>query len=142
MTPEDNGRRRLRHAAERAASHPFYLAYALAVYQQSESLDDASLARFLGCQEADLPLLALCRRPGAVGEDEFGVDVAQIVSRHSVRRERLIHLLRQVEFLHAAQGAPALSATFNPQPHSSLLLAAQDRESNQGIASEDDEEML
>ncbi len=53
----------LEKLARRAANEAFFLASVLRDYAQSEELDDAGLARVLGCRALDLPLLRLCRAP-------------------------------------------------------------------------------
>ena len=117
----------LSRAASRAASRKFYLASAFAAYRRSEDLDEAALADFLGGALPTLNLLCLCRRPGALGEAEFGSDLDQITSRFSVRRDRLAVLLREAEFLEALQPQKPPVQTYQTRRRSSLLLAAQDR---------------
>ena len=122
MTPEKTP---LERAAERSEADPFYMASALAAYRRSEGIDAPAMAETLDCAPADLPLLALCRKPGAVGEGEFGADVANLVRRFGLNRAALIRVLRQEKFLLAASKPPA-AVTFrtNAPP---MLLAAQDR---------------
>lgn len=129
MTPETTPEEKTpqERLAERAAADPFYMASALSAYRQAEGLDAPALADFLGCAPADLPRLALCRKPGAVGESEFSADVAHLTERFGLRRLPLIRLLRQEAFLQAASASPSASfRTESSRPP--LLLAAQDRE--------------
>ena len=123
MTPEKTPEGR---TAERAEADPFYMASALAAYRRSEGLDPPALAEVLGCTPADLTALALCRKPGAIGEGEFGADVAQLVLRFGLIRIALVRLLRQEKFLQAA-GTPPPTTTFRTSVPTPMLLAAQDR---------------
>jgi hypothetical protein len=75
----------LNRLAARLASDPFFLASALAAYQQRHGLDDAGLATRLGCHVVTLTNLRLCRRPGAEIQEEvariaerFGLDAAAL----------------------------------------------------------------
>lgn len=132
MTPEKTSQERL---AERAAADPFYMASALSAYGQAEGLDAPALAEFLGCAPADLPRLAVCRKPGAIGEGEFNADVARLVARFGLHRLPLIQMLRQEAFLQAA--ATPTQASFRTEaPRPPLLLAAQDREVEDAEAEE------
>jgi len=123
MTPEKTPDQRI---AERAEADPFYMASALAAYRRSEGLDAPALAEVLGCTPADLTALALCRKPGSIGEGEFGADVAQLVRRFGLIRVVLVRLLRQEKFLQAA-GSPPPTVTFRTNVPVPMLLAAQDR---------------
>jgi hypothetical protein len=123
MTPEKTP---LERAAERSEADPFYMASALAAYRRSEGMDALAVAEVLGCAPADLPLLALCRKPGAVGEGEFGADVAHLVRRFGLNRAALVRVLRQEKFLLAAAVPPA-AVTFRTNARPPMLLAAQDR---------------
>jgi hypothetical protein len=127
----------LRRAAERARNNSFYLASALAAYQESENLDDEALAEFLGCAPSALPSLALCRQPGAVGEAEFRNDVEQLIARFNVRLDSLVQLLREAEFLEALRSRPPTSTRIQTDSHAGLLLAAQDR--SEGVDKQDQE---
>ena len=53
----------LAHAAQQAIQHAFLMARPLASYRDRHALDDAALARYLGCSVSSLHGLALCRRP-------------------------------------------------------------------------------
>ena len=123
MAPEKTPEERI---AERAEADPFYMASALAAYRRSEGLDAPALAEILGCTPPDLTALALCRKPGVIGEGEFGADVAQLVLRFGLIRVALVRLLRQEKFLQAA-GSPPPTTTFRTSVPTPMLLAAQDR---------------
>jgi hypothetical protein len=83
--------------AARLSDDRFFLASALADYQRRHGLDDAALARELGCDPAALTLLRLCRRPGAAEpgrpteqdvtdiSERFGIDAAAL--RRGRRRD-------------------------------------------------------
>ncbi len=125
MTPEKTPEERL---VDRAEADLFYLASALAAYRRAEGLDASALAEFLGCAPADLPRLALCRKPGTLGEAELNADVAHLVARFGLHRLPFIRLLRQEAFLQAA-APPSVTAAFRTDAaRPPLLLAAQDRE--------------
>jgi hypothetical protein len=71
--------------AARCAADPFFLASALAAYQQRHALGDAGLAAVLGCPVAMLTQLRLCRRPGAATPGRtIEEDVATIAQRFGV----------------------------------------------------------
>lgn len=117
----DAGPALLRRAAERAADRPPFLASALLAYAHAEGLDDAGLAARLGCPDADLPALLLCRRPqGAT----FAADVQRIAERFGLQPFRLAEAIRVVE------GVAALRAAHDAadgRPPDGLLAAARDR---------------
>ena len=123
MAPEKTPEQRI---AERAEADPFYMASVLAAYRRSEGLNALAMAEVLGCTPADLTALALCRKPGAMGEGEFGADVAQLVRRFDLTRFALVRLLRQEKFLQAA-GSLTPTVTFRTNVAPPMLLAARDR---------------
>jgi hypothetical protein len=53
----------LHRAGQRAAAHPFFLAFRLSVYQQAQNLGDEQLAEALNCSLDALARLRLCRMP-------------------------------------------------------------------------------
>jgi hypothetical protein len=61
----------LSNLARQAASKPEFVASRLAAYQQVNTLEDATLAKQLGCSLDDLTHLRLCAlpRPGHFEED-------------------------------------------------------------------------
>ena len=120
---EEPGPSLLRRAARRAENDPFYMASALSAYKEAEELDDAALARFLGCSEHDLLSLALCRRPGLAPPAGFGEDITSLVNRFPLDAEHLVHLVRRAEFLDAMRQTAISLGEDQPQ-----LLAAEDRE--------------
>lgn len=79
----------LDHLAARVASDPFFLAFALAVYQERHQLDDAALAALLGCDADTLTVLRLCRRPGGSPQFTADEDLAVLAERFRVDAEAL-----------------------------------------------------
>jgi hypothetical protein len=71
----------LDHMAARCAQDPYFLASALATYQQRHDLDDAALSALLGCDLAVLTPLRLCRRPGAAVPRWTAEEDVEIISR-------------------------------------------------------------
>jgi hypothetical protein len=93
--------------AARCASDPFFLASALAAYQQRHGLDDAALAAALGCAPAVLTQLRLCRRPGeAEPSRTVEEDVAQIAGRFGIDPAALRRAVEEAADL-SAGGSPA-----------------------------------
>lgn len=123
MIPEKTPLERM---AERSEADPFYMASALAAYRRSEGINVPAMAETLDCAPAGLPLLALCRKPGVMGEGEFAADVAHLVRRFGLNRAALIRVLRQEKFLLAA-AVPLAAVTFRTNILAPMLLAAQDR---------------
>ena len=103
--------------ANRVADDPFFLASALALYAQSEELDDAGLSRFLGCPMEMLPMVRLCRMP--VGEmPGFQQDVERITLRFGLNADALAEAVRRGQVLQRLRlGSAAAPGT---------LLAARD----------------
>lgn len=113
------GRRLLGLAANRAARRDFYLASALDAYKSIHGLDDASLARELGCDLDSLDRLRLCRRP-SVESAGFRTDVQAIADRFSVDALALAQLLRELSSVEVMRGAETGQG-------SAILMAARDR---------------
>lgn len=114
----------LAHAADRARARPFFLAGALARYQESERLDAAGLAAYLGCAPVALDRLGLCRRPADADPAAFRRDIDALARHFALDGSRLAALLRHVAALDALAGAAASEAA-DP---TGQLLAARDRE--------------
>lgn len=89
----------LARIAQLARAHPSYVAYALAQFQEDESLDDAALAAYLQCEESMLVRLALCGLPRPA--PQFVDDVQQIAASTGANPMCLMRLLRTVEARHA-----------------------------------------
>lgn len=86
----------LKRLARRAEKDRKFLAFVLAEYAQSEGLDDAGLARALGCTEETLTGVRLCRPPRAEAAD-FRADVREIADYFSLDAVRLAEVIRQGE---------------------------------------------
>lgn len=108
----------LKRLARRVENDPRFLAGLLTEYARSEGLDEAGMARELGCEEAILTGLRLCRAPRPEAAD-FRQDVRQIAEHFSLDAVRLAEILRQGEAFRLLQqggvGAPG------------FLMAARDR---------------
>src|SRR5215216_1154759 len=100
----DRGSPFFRRAVERARREPGFLGAVLAEYQARLGLDDAALAAELGCAEAHLADLALCRPPRA---ERFRADLEQIAGRLGLDPLPLARVLRLAGALGAlADAAP------------------------------------
>ena len=100
--------------ARRVENEPFFLASTLAMFAQSETLDDKALCSFLRCPWESFAMLCLCRtpdeEPSAFQRDvqriaeRFGADVDALTE--AVRRGQALQRLRQA----AAAGGTLLAA--------------------------------
>jgi hypothetical protein len=106
-----------RHAADR----PFFLAWLLSAYAQSEGLDDAGLAKALGCSPQTLTMLRLCRAP-RTDAAEFREDVRCIAERFAIEPMALAEAVKRGRVVRGMRAAAAEAAT---------LMAARDREEGQ-----------
>ncbi len=109
----------LRHAAERAAEHQFFVASVLLPWARAEGLDDAALAARLGCSVEVLPRLLLCRRPDPEPA-AFQADVTRIAEGLGIPLVPLVETLRLAE---------TLAALREQADAAGGLAAARDRES-------------
>jgi transcriptional regulator with XRE-family HTH domain len=114
----------LRHAAQRALQHPFFLAADLEDFRQQRGMQEADLARFLQCTHQTLPRLALCRRPNPESP-AFYSDIQRIASALGVDPTSLVRLIREVTALRALQESGPAAST---ETGRGLLLAARDAE--------------
>ncbi|HZU05402.1 MAG TPA: hypothetical protein VFB73_05475 [Chloroflexota bacterium] len=105
-------------AAERAATHPFFLAALLLPYAQAEGLGRAELAARLGCSPEALPKLLLCRQPRS-DPGAYRTDVERIAAAFGLEAERLAATLRLAQALQALRAADQAAGQ---------LAAARDRE--------------
>jgi hypothetical protein len=112
----------LQRAAQRASQRPFFMASALAVYQELYQLGENGLARFLDCPQAALPKLALCRLPNTT-TSSFRAEVERIASYSGVNSVRLAQLLREVESTSVLHDARHHQDT---TPGQGTLMAARD----------------
>ena len=108
----------LKRLAARVESDPSFLASLLSEYARAEGLDDAGLARDLGCKEDDLTGVRLCRapRPDPAG---FREDVRRVAERFSLDADRLMGVVREAEALRRLREGGAAAPGF--------LMAARDR---------------
>jgi hypothetical protein len=79
--------------ARKAARESFFLSSLLEAFARSEELDDAGLARALGCSVQSLPLLRLCRAPRH-GAEEFRNDIDCIAGKFGVDPLRLAEAVK------------------------------------------------
>lgn len=107
------------NAAARAAHRPFYLASAIATFQELRDLDDWELLQFLNCSMETLNRLRLCRRPDA-DSPEFQSDVRRIADAFTIDPTSLLSLLRETASVDAMRGSQADAST-------GFLMAARDK---------------
>jgi hypothetical protein len=116
--------------ARRLEDDPGFLACALAEYARSEGLDDAGLARLLGCAAADLTGVRLCRAPRP-GPADFRADVRHVAERFALDAARLMEVVRAADALRLLREGAAAAPGF--------LMAARDREDEPPPSEEDEE---
>lgn len=92
--------------AAKAAVHPAYLGWVLALYQRAERATDADLASLLGSDEMTLRRLSICLRPR---EDAFAADVRTVAENLGLNPGPLALLVRHADAV-AAMQAPTKSA--------------------------------
>jgi hypothetical protein len=111
--------RRIESLARRVESDPFFLAFSLASYAQSEGLNDSALASRLGCDLDRLSRIRLCRRPR---EDprQFREDIARVAAEFDVSQDVLAQAVRRADALTAFRRAMSGGE--------GMLMAARDRE--------------
>lgn len=112
---------RLAALALRVGDDPFFLASALAVYAESEAMDDEQLAAQLGCPVATLVPLRLCRRPRP-GPPFFRRDVDVIAARFGLRADMLAAAVRRADAVTALRQETAGAE--------GVLMAARDRQAD------------
>jgi hypothetical protein len=108
-------------AAERAASRPAFLAFALAEYAAVEGLDAAALAARLGCTADVLNSVRLCLTPPA-DPDGFREAVGRICDQFGVHREPLVAAVECGRMATAVRAAVAEAPA-----EAGFVLAARDR---------------
>jgi hypothetical protein len=119
--------------AQQAKASGFFLAKYLHDYERLHGMDDAELAKHLGCPPAALPALALCRAPS--GDSScFSSEVRQIAAYVGVTRSRLAQLIREVN----AFGALGRQGT--AEVDRGYLLAAREDSCDYGERRPDDPE--
>jgi len=111
-------RARLASLIRRVEADPFFLAFTLRAYAESEGLADRELAEQLGCPVEALDAVRLCRRPRP--DAGFRQDVTRIAERFGLRVGELARIVRQADALTALRA----EATGG----SGVLRAARDRD--------------
>jgi hypothetical protein len=108
--------------SRRVENEPFFLASMLALFAQSEALDDEALCRFLRCPQESYAMLRLCRTPDE-DPSAFQRDIQRIAERfgtdenalaEAVRRGQALSRLRQV----AASGTLLAARDAEEEPRS------------------------
>jgi hypothetical protein len=130
-TPPSENSRHLMRLAQKLRTDRTYLASIIAAYQRQERLNETELANRLSMNIAQIPRLALCKRPFSESS-KFAEQVRQIAAFVGADQTALAQLIRQVETLeqfHTLPGAGAADTEKQPLARSSgLLAAARDRE--------------
>jgi hypothetical protein len=103
----------------RAETEPFFLAWLLAAYADSECLDDTGLAAALGCPVGELVMLRLCRAPRS-DSAEFWDDVTRLADHFGIEPARLAQVVKRGRVVRRFQAVGGESA--------GGLLAARDRD--------------
>ena len=80
--------------ARRVENEPFFLASTLALFAQSEALDDEALCRFLRCPWESFAMLRLCRTPDEE-PSAFQRDVKWIAERFGADVDALTEAARR-----------------------------------------------
>jgi hypothetical protein len=118
--------------AHRVRQDPFFLASALAIYAESEAMDDQQLAKQLGCTVDTLAPVRLCRRPRAE-PPLFRQDVEMIAARFGLHADVLAAAVRRADAITALRR--------EAEGGQGALIAARDRRDDQPpIASDEPEQ--
>jgi hypothetical protein len=123
---------RLDRLARRVEDDPAFMASVLAIYARSEGMDDAALARALGCSADQLASLRLCFRPRSEPA-YFRRDVQEIAAYFGIEPEVLAAIVRRADSL-----APWQPLGERAARSVSPLIAARDREEARERAARDD----
>ena len=108
--------------ARRVRHDPFFLASALAIYAESEAMDDQQLAAQLGCTGDTLVPLRLCRRPRPE-PPLFRQDVEVIAERFGLHADVLAAAVRRADVITALRR--------EAEGSQGALIAARDRRDDQ-----------
>jgi hypothetical protein len=106
--------------SRRAGIDPYFLAYSLQSYAESEQLDEDAFAAQLGTTIEGLGRIRLCPSPRA---DWFSEDVERIAAKFQVNRETLLKIARFGQVVAQLRGDTEAKLT---EP-ASVFLAARDR---------------
>lgn len=107
----------LRRLARGLEAEPDFLACVLAEHARAERIDEAELAKRLGCDEETLTDLRLCRVPRPA-PPMFGDDIDQIADCFKIDADALAAIVRGAASLRALRGEAPSAANF--------LMAARD----------------
>jgi hypothetical protein len=131
ITPPSEISHHLKRLAFRLRVNKGYMASILAVYQEQEKLDEIELSNRLSVDVAQMPRLALCKRPLPEGK-EFTTQVKQLAAYVGANEIALAQMIRQVITLEQFNALPDIDAGHHekqtPAFSSGLLAAARDRE--------------
>jgi hypothetical protein len=108
----------LERLARRVDNEPSFLASTLALFAQSEALNEEALCRFLHCHRESFVMLRLCRTPDE-DPSAFQDDVKRIAERFGADVDALAEAVRRGQALQRLRQTAAASGT---------LLAARDAE--------------
>jgi hypothetical protein len=109
----------LERLSQRISNDPWFLAFTLALYAESEQINDDALAARLACPRGNLAMLRLCRTPD-LEPVAFGRDIDQIAERFDANAGALAEAVRRGQVL-----AKFRAATMQER---GTLLAARDDE--------------
>ena len=104
-----------------ASKDPFYMGWHFARYLELKGVNAVDLGKELGCLPETINSMALCRSPRQ--PPHFRDDIERVADRFQVRADKLMNVVR---FSQVASKEPA-------------LLAARDRETDEGEDRETDE---
>ncbi|MGH9766424.1 MAG: hypothetical protein ACREAB_03240 [Blastocatellia bacterium] len=132
MTRDATNKPLLMGLARRLQSDPRFMAYALAVYQEQEGLEEEELAQALGIMPEMMSRLALCRRPDSQSP-EFAAQVREIADYTLADEAHLANLLRQISGLERlarrGRGSAMVDESEGAEPlMTGLLAVARDRD--------------
>jgi hypothetical protein len=105
--------------AKRAEDEPFFLASVLAIYAQSERLDEGGLAAALGCPVGELTMIRLCRTPQS-DSPQFWEDITTLADRFGMNPTRLAEAVKRGRVLLRLRAAKAGGALMAARDHEIL----------------------
>jgi hypothetical protein len=123
----------LARLAQRLRTDRAYMASLLVTYQEQESLDEIELAARLSMNAAQVPRLALCKRP-LPESNEFTEQIKQIASFTGADEFALAQIIQQVTTLEQFDVLPDAGIANTEKrslASSGMLAAARDREDSE-----------
>ncbi len=109
------------HYANRVSQDPAFLGWQLAQFARVQTLDDAGLAAYLGC---DISQLAELRTCGAVRREHRRADVTQIATTFGITPAKLAEATK----ITSVESVTELATEPNLEPEPApVLIAARDR---------------